>query len=150
MTNIKYQILPDQIPNIKDLSNIKIKHYILDCPLWDSIIVYCSYATYYMEFILDRLNPYATTPLQVNRTIPIYHELSSQAKTSFTDVFSLLMRSRGYALRCDFQCTHGFIARRWDVAFIWNQLVYHPGDVLSIYFEVLILQMIAIGHLSLA
>ena len=49
---------------------------------------------------------------------------SSHAKTSFTDVLPLLMQSRGYALRCDFQCIHGFICPKVDCyAFIWHQPV---------------------------
>ena len=40
----------------------------------------------------------------------ISHRLQLDVKTSFTDVFSLLMRSRGYALCCDFQTIHVFIA----------------------------------------
>ena len=69
----------------------------------------------WMDFTIDRLNRYATTPPQVIRTIPISHQLHL-ARQNQTDVFPLLMRSRGYALCYDFQCIHGLIARRWNVA----------------------------------
>ena len=47
---------------------------------------------------------------------PYLTNYSPSDKNSFTDVFPLFMRSRGYALCCDFQGIHGFIARKWNVA----------------------------------
>ena len=37
------------------------------------------------------------------------------------------MRSRGYALCCEFQCVHGIIARRWNVTLLSGTSSYfHP------------------------
>ena len=103
-------------------------------PLVDAIMstrLASNYSTYWpiyglrkncMDFTIHRLNPYATTPPQAIRTIPISHQLtnySSHAKASFTDAFPLLMRSLTYALCCSFQCIHVFVARRWTLRFFY-------------------------------
>ena len=40
------------------------------------------------------------------KTLSYLTNNSSRANTSVTDVFPLLMRLRGYALCCEFQCSH--------------------------------------------
>ena len=98
-------------------------------PLVDAIMstrLASNYSTYWpiyglksncIDSTIDRPNPYAITPPQVIRTTPISPTTARQHQLH-QDVLPLLMRSRGYSLCCDFQCIHGFIARRCNVTLL--------------------------------
>ena len=83
-----------------------------------------------IDSTIDRPNPYAITPPQVIRTTPISPTTARQHQLH-QDVLPLLMRSRGYSLCCDFQCIHGYVARRWNVTLLsgtrsYTKAVYYP------------------------
>ena len=93
-----------------------------------------------MDFTIDLLNPYATTPPQVIRAIPISHELQLARQNQlhhwcvpFVDGVTRI------CLRCDFQCIHGLNEEG-------GMLRFHVGPARTTFIAAVICTVLQLFH----
>ena len=79
-----------------------------------------------MDFTIDRLNPYPTTPLQIIRTIPISHQLQLARQNQLRRCIPFVNTVTWICFLLWFSVYPWFYCQKvefWCYAFIWNQLV---------------------------